>query len=149
MSAYLVWWVMWQRCSLPGWGSPVRERHHRWRGGRGVQPGSISRLLQPALLALLKANPGHGYGLAAGLSSLGPQLAETDPALLYRTLREMEALGWIASCWDTAGSGPARRVYVVTSDGEMALTSWSESLASTREHLDSVLDAIKRAGVGD
>jgi DNA-binding PadR family transcriptional regulator len=38
--------------------------------------------------------------------------------MIYRTLREMEDQGLVTSAWDTEGSGPPRRVYQLTTEGD-------------------------------
>ena len=49
----------------------------------------------------------------------------------------MEEAGWVSSQWDTAGSGPPRRVYTVTLDGEEYLAAWINDLRSPATRLTS------------
>lgn len=97
-------------------------------------------MVEPCLLVLLRDGARHGYDLIAALARFGldPQLLDTG--LVYRSLREMEEFGWVASSWDTTGSGPARRVYVLTPLGREALALWREELRHTHEILHKLLD---------
>jgi DNA-binding PadR family transcriptional regulator len=67
-----------------------------------------------------------------------------DASVVYRILREMEESGWVSSQWDTAGSGPPRRVYSVTADGEAYLAAWMDDLRSTRDEIDQFIEAYAR-----
>lgn len=62
-----------------------------------------------------------------------------DPGLLYRTLRQFEDNGLVRSAWDTAGGGPARRVYEITNEGVEYLHAWEVNIRRTRERLDCFL----------
>jgi DNA-binding PadR family transcriptional regulator len=89
-------------------------------------------LLEPALLVLVKGEPSHGYSLLNDLGEMG--LNTLHPSVVYRTLREMEDLGWIQSDWETDQTqGPPRRTYHLTALGEEALQYWKQELARTNE----------------
>ena len=66
--------------------------------------------------------------------------AAIEGAALYRTLRRLEANGYVKSGWNTEGSGPARRVYLLTADGERHLEEWREVL----EHLSKAMARFSR-----
>jgi PadR family transcriptional regulator, regulatory protein PadR len=85
------------------------EEHYPHRSGRRTQG-----FLQPWLLLLLLQKPSYGYELMERLSRYKP---DTDPGLMYRTLRQLEEGGMVHSEWDTEGQGPARRLYNVTPEG--------------------------------
>jgi DNA-binding PadR family transcriptional regulator len=55
--------------------------------------------------------------------------ATIEGAALYRTLRTLEANGYVASTWD-AGDGPARRNYSLTRSGHVHLRDWADLLES-------------------
>ncbi len=76
----------------------------------------------------------HGYQVLQTLTVWG--LAAFDPSTIYRTLRRLEKDGLIISDWKTGDSGPAKRVYSLTKDGEGFLKTW----ASTLEQYQSVLN---------
>jgi len=112
----------------------------RWgaRGGPGggACPRRIARFLEPCLLLLLREDATHGYTLLESLRVFGYEPGTVDASVVYRVLREMEEAGWVASQWDTAGSGPPRRVYQVTLDGEEYLAAWINDLRCTRDEID-------------
>jgi len=49
---------------------------------------------------------------------------DLDPGTIYRHLRRLEDDRFVSSKWDTTGTGPARRFYEITPDGEMLLKDW-------------------------
>lgn len=112
---------------------------HGWHGGRGVRRGQVSRMLEPCLLILLQGQPCHGYDLLHALDRFGLDPELLDTGLVYRSLRQMEMGGWIRSEWDVSGTGPAKRVYTITPDGEQALASWKSELESTHSMLHRLL----------
>ncbi len=115
-----------------GGGNNCVERH---------SPLAVS-LLEPALFALLKEQPRHGYTLLADLDGLG--MGSIHPSVVYRTLREMENLGWIESDWVTTQTqGPPRRTYRLTALGEEALQNWQHELKKTQEMVVQLLKRIE------
>jgi DNA-binding PadR family transcriptional regulator len=98
-------------------------------------------LLEPALLVLVKGEPSHGYSLLAELDEMG--LNTLHPSVVYRTLREMEDLGWIQSDWETDQTqGPPRRTYHLTMQGEEALQYWKQELTRTNEIILQLLEKV-------
>ena len=118
---------------------PGPRGRHGWRGGRGVQRGQIARLVEPCLLILLQEGDRHGYDLIAALERFGLEPDLLDSGLVYRTLRQMEEAGWVVSSWETAGAGPARRVYSLSPAGREALALWREELRRTHRILHNLL----------
>jgi DNA-binding PadR family transcriptional regulator len=91
--------------------------------------GNIYRFVEPVILLMLKdKGQSYGYDLANNLSRYALTDAEIEGAALYRTLRRLEANGYFKSDWDTRGTGPARRVYLLTIGGERHLEEWAEIL---------------------
>ena len=117
----------------------MRGRH---RGGRGGG-GPVVRMLEPALLLLLHHGLAHGYTLLQQLGEFG--LEHVGPSAVYRTLRDMEAKGWIASVWDKEQSqGPPRRVYRISALGDEILAVWAQDLEQSRRQIDYLLRAYRR-----
>lgn len=87
--------------------------------------GNLYRFVEPVVLLLLKKK-GHSYGydLAGSLHEHALTDAEIERGALYRTLRQLEENGNVASEWDTDKGGPARRVYKLTAMGEQHLEEW-------------------------
>lgn len=110
---------------------------------------NLPRFVQPVLLALLAQEPVHGYALVRKLADtglFGPQMP--DMTGCYRMLRDMEKNGVLESV-SGRGEGPSRRIYAVTERGMRCLNRWTETLARSRGHLESVLDflqAVQRTG---
>jgi PadR family transcriptional regulator PadR len=123
-----------------------RGQKHRWRGRGGFR--RPVRFLEPALLLLLWGNPAHGYPLLDQLGEFG--LAEIDPSVVYRALRDMEDKGWLTSGWDEEQTqGPPRRVYCLTGRGRDVLGWWTEEMQETRRIIDGFLDRYQRHAQGD
>lgn len=102
-------------------------------------------LLEPVLLILLKQTPRHGYSLLPALESLN--MGSIHPAVVYRTLRDMEYLGWISSQWDTDQSqGPPRRIYSLSEDGEFALQNWQSEMLKIQQIIAGLLDEDSQKG---
>lgn len=102
----------------------------------------VGSLLEPALLILLSQHPSHGYTLLSEISTLN--MATIHPSVVYRTLREMENLGWISSDWESEQTqGPPRRNYHLTTQGDTALQSWKQELEKTDEILLKLLEMIQ------
>jgi len=101
------------------------------------------RFLEPTLLLLLHRGPAHGYTFLEALKDFG--LADSDPSVLYRALRDMEEKGWVTSCWDEVDSqGPPRRVYRLTELGDKVLASWTSDLRETAQLIQHFLDTYQR-----
>jgi DNA-binding PadR family transcriptional regulator len=72
-----------------------------------------------------------------------------DPGFLYRTLRGFEDEGLVRSSWDTGGTGPARRVYVITDVGREFLHVWAVHLRRVRDRLDRFLNDYQSLTQGE
>ncbi|MGE5529003.1 MAG: helix-turn-helix transcriptional regulator [Patescibacteria group bacterium] len=103
----------------------------------------MERFLEPCLLMLLLKAPAHGYELLSRLEEFGLDPGQQDPGLLYRTLRRMEEEGSLTSCWDTDTSGPAKRLYRVTEDGEDMLHTWTGVVRRNMRTLQAFLDVYQ------
>lgn len=102
-----------------------------------IQGGLPRSYLRPCLLLLIAEQPSHGYDLLERLEGLG--LGATDPGGLYRTLRAMEREDLVTSRWETSAAGPARRTYVLTSEGMDWLHAWAGALRESRRYLSRFL----------
>ena len=114
------------------------EGHHERAGCRCAPPGHLRSFIQPWLLLLLAKKPAHGYELMEQLDQ-DEDTPGADPGLLYRTLRQFEEDGLVRSSWDTAGGGPARRVYEITDEGVEYLHAWVVNVRRTRGRLERFL----------
>jgi DNA-binding PadR family transcriptional regulator len=110
-----------------------------WRHRRGL------RFLEPALLALLREQPTHGYELIAALPALlGTD--RVDVGNVYRALRALEERGLVTSEWRDDLPGPAKRSYEITEDGQRALVRWGEWLREARDRIDNLLARLEERG---
>lgn len=113
---------------------PARSRGKRGHGHARRAAG----LLESVLLLLLHHEPAHGYTLLEGVGEFG--LGTIDPSAVYRTLRDMEARGWVTSTWDEEQTlGPPRRVYRITDMGDEVLAAWIQDLDETRKMLNRLV----------
>ncbi len=123
---------------------------HRYRGAhRGwVRPGGRrGRWLEPFLLRLVADGEAHGGALIARLNDLRLAADGVDVGMAYRTLRELEAEGLVASRWVT-GVGPARRTYRLTATGHRALDEWIAVMRERARLIDAFLDGADRLAGG-
>jgi poly-beta-hydroxybutyrate-responsive repressor len=98
----------------------------------------LRHFVEPCLLLLLRERPDHGYDLVDRLRALG--LVEGDSAGIYRTLRSLERKGLARSVWRSSSTGPARRTYSLTAEGQAALDALTAEVRDTRRTLDTYLD---------
>lgn len=98
-----------------------------------VPVGLPRNYLRPCLLLLLAEGTSHGYELLDQVSALG--LDRVDPGGLYRCLRAMDEEGLVRSSWEPSTSGPARRTYQLTDEGEEWLHVVAGSLAEVTRSL--------------
>lgn len=98
--------------------------------------GNLYRFVEPVVLLLLKRKGrSYGYDLAGDLPEFALTDAEIERAALYRTLRQLEANGNVASEWETDTGGPARRVYRLTVRGEEHLEEWASVLENVSKSM--------------
>ena len=104
-------------CKQPGWGRPCT-----------CAMGNVSRFIEPVVLRILKEKKrSYGYEIAECLAQYALTDATIEGAALYRTLRTLEANGYVSSTWE-AGDGPARRNYSLTRSGNVHLRDWAHLL---------------------
>ena len=70
------------------------------------------------------------------------------PGMIYRHLRDMEENGWVKSEWHTEGTGPAKRIYHLTAEGEEILSFWIGYLDQQARKLANFI-AIYNVSEGD
>lgn len=97
-------------------------------------------LLTTTLLAFLKNWNAYGYQLSQRLAEAG--LPAFDSGTVYRTLRQLERTGMVSSFWDTSESGPARRMYSLTSAGDLFLSGWIDVLGKYQAVLQRTIQDL-------
>ncbi|WP_242831082.1 PadR family transcriptional regulator [Desulfosporosinus meridiei] len=106
--------------------------------------GRIDKMLVPALLNFLAHKPAHGYELIQKINESGFSEIEADPATIYRNLRRMEDDGLVLSQWETAHTGPARRSYQLSPEGQQALEYCVQLITEKVIKMQSFLDQYQR-----
>lgn len=79
---------------------------------------SRTALLGAGILSVLGDAPCHGYEMVDRVTQLG--IERPSVGRVYAALRRFEAGGLVTSSWEHRPSGPARRVYRLTSEGARA-----------------------------
>ncbi|MCJ7836320.1 PadR family transcriptional regulator [Cuneatibacter sp. NSJ-177] len=105
----------------------------------------LDKLIQPAILLLLKDNPTHGFQLLTELTE-NEMIAcdHPDPTGLYRTLKKMEQDGLLSSHEEEGEKGNPRRIYALTEEGDECLANWRQTLISYRKNIDVLLNAMEQ-----
>lgn len=116
----------------------MSEERELGKGKRRRHQGMMG-YLRPVLLFLLSRENAHGYSLLDGLTEFGFNSKRLDPSLVYRTLREMEESGWIASHIGEESRGPQRRVYQLLPEGKIFLADLIGGLRRRRDEINNLL----------
>lgn len=101
--------------------------------------GKTERFIQPCLLLALRKKPSYGYELLEKIIEFGFLDGPADPGMVYRHLRKLEEEGFVSSTWDTSGTGPARRYYRLTTEGEELLRNWIPFMERNLRGLESFI----------
>lgn len=103
-----------------------------------IPVGLPRNYLRPCLLLLLAEGTSHGYELLEQVAALG--MERVDPGGVYRCLRAMDEEGLVRSAWEPSATGPARRTYTLTDEGE----EWLHVLAGALADVAKALAAYRR-----
>ena len=107
---------------------------------------SLSRLVRPAVMAVLTEGPVHGYRIVRRLGELSMFADHApDPTGIYRLLRSMEEDGLVTSSWELADSGPAKRRFELTGGGRECLAQWVRTLATYKQAVADLLELTRSA----
>ena len=105
---------------------------------RDVLKGDLSLLI----LTALSESPAHGYALARRIEQCSENALKMREGSLYPALRQMEQNGQIAGEWQVQPSGPARKIYTLTAQGQKELSRQDQEwenyvtvIAATRRRL--------------
>lgn len=108
--------------------------------------GTLDKLIQPAILAVLSEGPSHGYRIAERIGEMPNFVGEKpDVSGIYRFLKNMESKGLVVSSWDAPGKGHAKRLYEITASGEACLARWIETLEGYLTTIGALLGAARAA----
>jgi PadR family transcriptional regulator, regulatory protein PadR len=107
--------------------------------------GNLYRFVEPVVLLLLKQKgQSYGYDLSTAIAKYALTDAEIERAALYRTLRNLEQNGNVKSEWNTEDSGPARRVYRLTPEGERHLEEWAAVLGHVSKSMIRFVKEVEK-----
>src|SRR5260221_248085 len=84
---------------------------------RDIVKGDVPILV----LAALAESPGHGYAIARRVEQRSGQALHLKEGTLYPALRVLEQENLIVGAWEVQPSGPARKVYQITTQGRAEL----------------------------
>lgn len=106
---------------------------------RFVREGPQKRFIEPRLLYLIGQSPTYGYQLIEDIGELPFPGPIPDSAAVYRMLRELEKDGLVRSEWEHGESGPSKRVYYLTPQGEARLKVWVKAFKERVEMLNAFI----------
>ncbi|MGB8425654.1 MAG: helix-turn-helix transcriptional regulator [Desulfobacterales bacterium] len=106
--------------------------------------GKAERYVQPSILLGLNQKPSYGYELIQGIQKFGFVEGQAPPGMIYRHLRQLEEDGLVQSQWETEGSGPARRMYRLTPEGDKVLAIWIAYMERQRDNLQNFIRRYRR-----
>lgn len=113
---------------------------------RFVREGPQKRFIEPRLLYLIGQSPSYGYQLIEDIGNLPFPGPLPDSAAVYRMLRELEKGGLVRSEWEHGESGPSKRVYYLTPQGEARLKVWVEAFKERVEMLNAFIALCEKTG---
>ena len=93
---------------------------------------------EQCVLALLTRGEKYGVELARELTARGPIIG--GEGTLYPLLARLRRNGLVATSWQESTSGPPRRYYHLTSDGELALASFKKQWRGFCDAVNEILN---------
>ena len=100
---------------------------------------AVRGLLPSCLLLLLSEQESHGYEIVVQLKEFGFDW-DGRPGPTYGELRKLERAGLLSSVLEVYATGPARRVYRLTTAGEAALQESADEIARLMRRLQHFTD---------
>lgn len=94
--------------------------------------------LQFCVLALLRGGERYSFDLVRALGDVDGLV--TSEGTLYPLLGRLRREGMVDSTWHPSSSGPARRYYRITHDGDAALDAFIAHWTRFRNSVDSLLE---------
>ncbi len=107
--------------------------------------GTLDRLIQPAILVILAEGPLHGYRIAERIGQM-PSFSGSKPDVsgVYRFLKAMERKELVVGIWDLSESGPAKKCYQITPNGQQCLREWVRTLEDYRKRISDLLRVARK-----
>lgn len=105
-----------------------------------VESDALSQLrrgvVSYCVLATLRRGDTYGFDLVRTLSASGVIASE---GTVYPLLARLRREGLVATTWRESDSGPPRRYYRLTDDGEAALSGFVTRWRGFRDSIDEIL----------
>ena len=93
---------------------------------------------EQCVLALLSRRERYGFELARELGARG-RIIDSE-GTLYPLLARLRRNGLVETSWRESTTGPPRRYYHLTRDGELALASFRKQWTVFRDAVEEILD---------
>jgi PadR family transcriptional regulator PadR len=93
---------------------------------------------EQCVLALLTTGEKYGFELARELGARGRIIA--SEGTLYPLLARLRRNGLVETTWQESSSGPPRRYYHLTKDGELALAGFKKEWRLFSDAVDEILN---------
>ena len=97
--------------------------------------------LEYCVLALLRRGESYGLDIAHALSADGVLI--TSEGTLYPLLSRLRTSGLVTTSWQESTSGPPRRYYQLTEQGEAALEAFERAWKPFRDAVDRTLNGAQ------
>jgi PadR family transcriptional regulator PadR len=94
-------------------------------------------VLEFCVLALLRDGERYSFDLVRALGDAEGLV--TSEGTLYPLLGRLRREGMVQSTWRESASGPPRRYYRITQDGDAALRAFASQWARFRDSVDTVI----------
>lgn len=96
-------------------------------------------VLEYCVLAVMRQNESYAFEIVGVLSEAGGLV--TSEGTIYPLLARLRRDGLVQTTWRESESGPPRRYYQLTSDGQRALDAFVRDWKRFRDAVDAVLAA--------
>lgn len=121
-----------------------RKNNRSMRKKNHPSQGKQERYIQPSILMGLYLKPSYGYELIQNIQKFGFLEGQAPPGMIYRHLRQLEGDGLVSSEWNTEGTGPAKRIYHITPEGEEMLSIWIEYMERQAGTLNNFIEQYRQ-----
>ncbi|WP_127130080.1 PadR family transcriptional regulator [Georgenia sp. SYP-B2076] len=107
-------------------------------GGESILSNLRRGALEYCVLALLRGGRRYGLDIARTLTRDGVLMS--GEGTLYPLLARLRRAGLVETSWQDSTTGPPRRYYSLTSDGERALDAFARTWQPFRDAVDAALE---------
>lgn len=94
--------------------------------------------IEYCVLTLLRGGPAYSHDVVRALGSVDGLV--TSEGTLYPLLSRLRRDGLVRTQWQESPSGPPRRYYELTADGDRVVDAFAEAWSTFRAAVDDVVD---------